>query len=102
MKKNNQKLVEELKDIPEEERKATFHCSLVMVGPNRKPLFVEGEAFGRILDVGRGENGFGYDPLFYIPELKKTMGELTNEEKNQVSHRAHAIEKLKKHLDEWL
>lgn len=100
--KNNQKLVEVLQDIPEEERNANFHCSLVMVGPNREPLFVEGKAFGQILDQGRGENGFGYDPLFYIPKLDKTMGELTSEEKNKISHRARAIEKLQKYLDDWL
>lgn len=100
--KNNQKLIDELQEVPVEDRSANFHCSLVMVGPNREPLFVEGKAFGQILDQGRGENGFGYDPLFYIPELDKTMGELTSEEKNEVSHRAHAIEKLEKHLDDWL
>ena len=100
--KNNQKLVEVLKNIPEEDRGANFHCSLVLAGPDREPLFVEGQAFGQILDVGRGENGFGYDPLFYIPELDKTMAELTSEEKNEISHRARAIKKLQKHLDNWL
>ena len=100
--KNNQKLVEVLKNIPEEDRKANFHCSLVMAGPNREPLFVEGQAYGRILDVGRGGNGFGYDPLFYIPALDKTMAELTSEEKNEISHRALAIKKLEKYLDNWL
>lgn len=100
--KNNEKLVEMLKNIPEEDRKANFHCSLVLAGPNREPLFVEGQVFGRILDVGRGENGFGYDPLFYIPTLDQTMAELTNEQKNEISHRAQAIKKLEKHLDSWL
>lgn len=100
--KNNQKLVEVLQEVPEADRKANFHCSLVMAGPNREPLFVEGKAFGQILDVGRGEHGFGYDPLFYMPELGKTMAELTSEEKNEISHRARAIKKLEKHLDDWL
>lgn len=100
--KNNQKLVKELHNIPEEDRNANFHCSLVMAGPNREPLFVEGKAFGRILETGRGKNGFGYDPLFYIPELNKTMAELTSEEKNKISHRARAIVKLEKYLDDWL
>lgn len=100
--KNNQKLVEDLKDVPKADRQANFHCSLVIVGPNREPLCVEGKAFGCILDSGRGDNGFGYDPLFYLPALDKTMAELTSEEKNEMSHRARAIEKLKKHLDEWL
>lgn len=100
--KNNQKLVEELQGVPAEERQANFHCSLAMVGPNREPLIVEGKAYGQILETGRGEHGFGYDPLFFIPELDQTMAELTGEEKNKMSHRARAIEKLKKHLDEWL
>lgn len=100
--KNNEKLVEMLKNIPKEDRKANFHCSLVLAGPNREPLFVEGQVFGRILDAGRGENGFGYDPLFYIPELDQTMAELTNGQKNEISHRAQAIKKLEKHLDSWL
>lgn len=100
--KNNQKLVEVLQEVPGADRKANFHCSLVMAGPNREPLFVEGKAFGQILDVGRGEHGFGYDPLFYMPELGKTMAELTSEEKNEISHRARAIKKLEKHLDDWL
>lgn len=100
--KNNKKLIEELKNVPTEKRTANFHCSLVLVGPNREPLFVEGKVFGRILEEPRGTHGFGYDPLFYVPELDKTMGELKDEEKNKISHRARAIEKLEEHLDEWL
>ncbi len=100
--KNNQKLLKELEGLSEEERKANFHCSLVMVGPKREALFVEGLVFGQILETARGENGFGYDSLFYVPEFDKTMGELTSEEKNKVSHRAKAIEKLKEHLNDWL
>lgn len=100
--KNNEKLIQELKGIPAEARKANFHCSLAMVAPNRAPLLVEGRVDGQILEAGRGAHGFGYDPLFYIPALDKTMAELTNEEKNQVSHRALAIENLQEHLDEWL
>lgn len=100
--KNNRKLLEELKNVPETKRDANFHCSLAMVGPNKEALIVEGEVSGRILNEPKGENGFGYDPLFYVPKLEKTMAELTNEEKNKISHRARAIEKLKKDLDHWL
>lgn len=100
--KNNEKLLKELENIPKEERKANFHCTLVLVGPGREPLFVEGNIEGFILDAPKGENGFGYDPLFYIPSLDKSMGELTNDEKNQMSHRAKAIEQLRDHLGEWL
>src|SRR5699024_2809411 len=88
--KNNEKLLKELKNVPKEERKANFHCTLVLVGPGRDPLFVEGNINGFILFSPKGENGFGYDPLFYIPSLEKSMGELTEAEKNKISHRAKA------------
>ncbi len=100
--KNNEKLLNELKDIPTEERTANFHCSLVLVGPNRTPLHVVGEVDGLILEELLGTHGFGYDPLFYLPELKQSMAELTQEQKNKISHRAQAIEQLKQHLDDWL
>lgn len=101
-KKNNMKLLEELKDVAEEDRTANFHCSLVLVGPEREPLAVEGKVYGYILEEPRGEHGFGYDPLFYVPKLEKTLAELTSEEKNQISHRANAIKALEEHLDDWL
>lgn len=100
--KNNEKLLAELEGLADEKRTANFHCSLVMVGPNKEPLHVEGEVHGQILEEGRGEHGFGYDPLFYLAEKDQTMAELPSEEKNKISHRARAIEKLKDHLDEWL
>ena len=100
--KNNEKLLKELENVPKEERKANFHCTLVLVGPDREPLFVEGNVEGFILCAPKGDNGFGYDPLFYVPNLEKSMGELSNDEKNKISHRAKAIEQLEEHLDEWL
>lgn len=100
--KNNEKLLNELKGVPFADRKANFHCSLVMVGPNREPLHVEGEVDGFILEEPRGKHGFGYDPLFYLPTLKQTMAELPSAKKNEISHRARAIDKLKVHLAEWL
>lgn len=100
--KNNKKLLAALEGLPLEERTANFHCSLVMVGPDKEPLHVEGEVDGQILEEERGRHGFGYDPLFYLPELDQTMAELPSEQKNKISHRARAIEKLKEHLDEWL
>lgn len=100
--KNNQKLLAALEGLPLEERTANFHCSLVMVGPDKEPLHVEGEVDGQILEEERGRHGFGYDPLFYLPELDQTMAELPSEQKNKISHRARAIEKLKEYLDEWL
>lgn len=100
--KNNEKLLKELKDVPYENRTARFHCSLVLVGPSRDSLAVKGEVEGVILNEARGTNGFGYDPLFYIPEKEKSMGELTSEEKNSISHRAIAIKELEKDLADWL
>lgn len=100
--KNNQKLLENLKNIAPEKRTANFHCTLALVGPNRDPLTVDGNVSGVILDEPRGENGFGYDPLFYIPSLDHTMAELTSEEKNKISHRAKAIQNLREYLAEWL
>lgn len=100
--KNNEKLINEMKEIPKEKRTANFHCSLVLVGPDKDPLHVVGEVNGYILDEPQGTHGFGYDPLFYLPKFNQSMAELTDEEKNEVSHRARAIEKLKEHLSEWL
>lgn len=101
-KKNNEKLLKDLKEIKTTNRNANFICSLVLVGPNREPLFVEGKVYGTILEEARGEQGFGYDPLFYVPEKEKSMAELSSAEKNKISHRAKAIQQLEKHLDEWL
>lgn len=100
--KNNEKLLKDLKELNTTNRAANFICSLVLVGPGRDPLFVEGKAYGMILEEPRGENGFGYDPLFYVPEEGKTMAELSSAEKNKLSHRAKAIQQLEKHLDDWL
>ena len=99
---NNKKLLAELEGLPAEERKANFHCSLVMLGPDRETLSVEGKVYGRILKEGRGAHGFGYDPLFYMDDIGKTMAELTSEEKNKISHRAKSLVKLEKQIEDWL
>lgn len=101
-KKNNKKLLKDLKELDATNRDANFICSLVLIGPEREPLFVEGKIYGTILEEVRGEHGFGYDPLFYVPEKGKTMAELTSSEKNDISHRAKAIQQLEKYLSEWL
>lgn len=87
---NNRKLVFELSD--KEDRSAYFVCTIACVMPDGRSFCVEGRAEGHILHVARGENGFGYDPLFHYPPLDKTFAELSAEEKNTVSHRARAIE----------
>lgn len=100
--KNNDKLLKALKNIPDSEKTARFHCSLALVGPNKEPLHVTGEVTGFILDEPRGTNGFGYDPLFYLAEFEQTMAQLSQVEKNKISHRAIAIRELKDHLHDWL
>ena len=90
--KNNEKLLGELAREPY--RAAKFVCCIACVFPNGKPLTVVGETYGEILVCPRGEGGFGYDPLFWVDELGKTYAELTPDEKNLISHRAKATEKL--------
>jgi len=100
--KNNAKLLNELADVKDEDRTAVFHCSLALAMPGKNSLVVDGEVAGKIIGVPRGENGFGYDPLFYLEDKKKTMAELTEEEKNKISHRAVALENLESVFDDWL
>jgi XTP/dITP diphosphohydrolase len=97
---NIQKVLFEMKDVPEEKRTAHFHCTLALVVPGKDPIIVEGTCNGLILTEKRGNNGFGYDPIFYLPHLKKTMAEITSEEKNRISHRGNAIRKLSEHVQE--
>mgnify|MGYP000190321332 CR=1 FL=1 len=93
---NKHKMVFEIKD-----RSAQFHCTLVMAAPNRESLVVEADWDGYIGMERRGENGFGYDPLFLVGETGKTAAELSLEEKNQISHRAQALEKLVEAFPVW-
>lgn len=99
---NNAKLLYELTDIPENERTAQFHCTIVLAAPKRESLVVEAEWPGKIGRIPRGDNGFGYDPLFVVDGMNKTAAELSSEEKNRCSHRGQAIEKLKLQWKEWL
>jgi len=96
-KSNIDKLLTELGDNPN--RKARFVCVLALVDPNGMELVVEGICEGVILDKPRGEGGFGYDPVFYLPDRDKTMAEIDPELKNQISHRANALKKLKLELE---
>ncbi|GCF93636.1 tRNA nucleotidyltransferase [Enterococcus florum] len=99
---NNAKLLHELTDVPDEQRTAHFHCTLVFAAPQKNSLVVEADWSGRIGRIPYGENGFGYDPLFFVPELNKTAAEMTSEEKNKISHRAQAVRKLEKEWKAWL
>lgn len=96
--KNNCKLLELLKDLPLEKRSARFVSAIVMLLNNGEKLTGIGYAEGTIGFEGKGHNGFGYDPLFISKELEKTFAELSNEEKNSISHRKRALEDLKKKL----
>lgn len=91
---NNTKLLIELNNRPQ--RDAHFHCALAFVrhADDPAPIVCEGQWQGTILEQARGENGFGYDPLFYIAELEKSSAELSKAEKNQISHRALALKQL--------
>jgi XTP/dITP diphosphohydrolase len=83
-------LLARLKDVPEEKRSARFRCVIAIAQPDDEVELCSGECEGVITLEPRGEEGFGYDPIFYLPGLGKTMAELTLEEKNRVSHRGQA------------
>jgi len=100
--KNNAKLLYELADYSMDKRQAHFHCTLALAQPGKESLVIDGRLNGEIAEVPRGQNGFGYDPLFYLPEKGKTLAECTQPEKNEISHRANALKNLEHHLDSWL
>ena len=97
---NNAKLLEALKDVPDAERGAQFICALALLRHAEDPIPVicEGAWQGRILHAPSGEHGFGYDPLFWVPERDCSSAELSPQEKNQLSHRARAMALLKTRL----
>lgn len=92
--KNMQKLLAELKDLPPEKRTARFVCSIALVSNHNRAYSTEGKIEGLILDQPRGQNGFGYDPVFWLPRQEKTMAELPPKEKNGISHRTIALRKI--------
>ncbi len=96
---NNERLLRELAGVPPERRGAAFRCVLCLASGALEPLVVHGECRGRIALGGRGGQGFGYDPLFELPELGRTFAELNAEEKNRLSHRARAFQALRPHLE---
>lgn len=88
---NNKKLLSNLKNVSDEKRTADFRTAVACVLENGENFVARGECGGMILKEQKGENGFGYDPLFYCDELKKTFAEATSDEKNRVSHRGRAM-----------
>jgi len=106
---NNRKLLELLQDVPKEKRSARFQCAMAFVHPSAEnsgqssiytdlqPCWIEvttGSCEGMIIFEPRGNNGFGYDAIFYVPSLGKTFAELPRDEKNKISHRRIALEKM--------
>ena len=87
-------LLSRLKGVPWQKRSACFHCVIAIATPDGEVEFCSGECRGMITLDPRGEQGFGYDPIFYLPELDKTMAELPLETKNQISHRGQAARKV--------
>lgn len=91
-------LLRRLEDVPEEERGARFVCAIAAIFPDEETVIARGTIEGRIGRELRGDNGFGYDPIFYLPEYGRTAAELTDEEKNRISHRYRALEQMKEEL----
>mgnify|MGYP002658940327 FL=1 len=92
----NQYIIDQLAGVPDSERTARFVCAIAAVFPDGSEYTRRGTIEGIIGYEERGENGFGYDPIFYLPELGKTTAELDPEEKNQISHRGNALRLMKK------
>jgi len=94
------RLLGELKGVPFEKRTARFRCAIALAEPDRLQFVVKASCEGIISDEPKGNNGFGYDPIFYVPEHELTMAELEPEVKNRISHRALALELFKANLME--
>lgn len=101
---NNAKLLAELGGVAPADRTAKFNTTIVasMPGHFEKDLIVTGQCAGVIMSGPVGNDGFGYDPLFYVPEKKKTFAQMTTDEKNEISHRGKAIEKLLQEFPNWI
>lgn len=93
---NNQKLLAALAHVPMPERTAQYRCTLVLMYPDERIYSFDGKCEGIITLAPRGKQGFGYDPLFFVPEYGKTFAELGDEMKNKISHRARALANLRK------
>jgi len=99
---NNTKLLTALKDVPDHERTARFVCCLALASPGEVLIETSGTFEGLIARSGAGNNGFGYDPLFYIPDRDCTAAQLPPEEKNRISHRGQAVRRFAELLTDYL
>ena len=95
---NIDKVLEKLSETPDKDRTARFVCCLAITGPEMDTMTVKGYCEGQILRERQGEDGFGYDPIFYMPELDKTLAQVSAEEKGKVSHRGNALRLLTEKL----
>jgi XTP/dITP diphosphohydrolase len=98
----NNNLIDRLKGIPDEKRTARFMCDVACVFPDGREIVCEGTFEGRIGYEEKGSNGFGYDPIFYVPEKGCTSAELSPSEKNAISHRGKALREMRAKLGEML
>ena len=96
----NANLISRLEGVPVEKRTARFVCAIAAVLPDGEVLTTRGVIEGKIGYEERGTNGFGYDPIFYLPDMSRTTAELSPEEKNAVSHRGKALQAMKEKLSE--
>lgn len=96
------KVLGEMAAVPDEQRTARFRCVVALVAPDGQVATCEGRLEGRIAYAPKGSNGFGYDPIFYIPSFQCSLAELANDVKNQISHRAEAAAKAKELLAQML
>lgn len=96
----NMNLVERLNGVPDEQRTARFVCVIALVLPNGEAFTTKGNFEGRIGYEEKGENGFGYDPIFYVPEFGCYSAELSPEQKNAISHRGEALRKMKEKIEQ--
>ena len=94
----NENIIGRLDGVPDEKRTARFVCAIAAVLPDGRELTTRATIEGRIDYEEKGSHGFGYDPIFYVPEFEKTTAQLTEEEKNQISHRGKALQLMKEEL----
>ena len=100
--KNMARVLKLLEGVPKEKRTARFMCCLCLATPEKISIETSGKLEGLIIDKPMGENGFGYDPIFFVPTLNKTVAQMTSEEKNAISHRGNAIRSLRTYLEKVL
>ena len=97
----NAEIIRRLSGVPDEKRSARFVCAIATVPPDGRELTTRAAIEGRIGYEEKGSHGFGYDPIFYVPQFEKTTAELTEEQKNQISHRGKALQLMKEELKKY-